>query len=334
MFNVEEILAKSDLYELVRRAGGELDNHGRCACPLHGSKNENGFSVYVKDGKQLWNCFSGSCGGGDAIAFVQAWQGMDFKHACGFLGGDVMSDPLAMAESARRRHEEAERKQAEANAKVDARRRELQQEELYLQYHERMNEWARAEWIERGVPVDWQGFYYVGGCDDKLIMYKGVEYHTPTLTIPIFDEKRNLLNIKHRLMNPPKPTDKYRPEREGLGTSPPFLAMPELGYDGGAVWVIEGEIKAMVSCIYAGNTDWQFIGVPGRTQYKSLTDKLKGKNVIVVPDPGAEKDAADFCKSVGGRWLSLPNKIDDFVLANGYDGDSFRAWERQARRIR
>ena len=334
MFNVEAILQKADLSELVRQAGGELDSHGRCACPLHGSNNTDGFSVYVKDGKQLWNCFSGSCGGGDAIAFVQQWQGLDFKRACAFLGGDVVSDPVAMAESAKRRHEEAEKREAEARAYTEARRKELQQAELHLHYHNSMTEWMKSEWERRGVPESWQGFYYLGGCPDKVIMFKGAEYHTPTLTIPIFDEQREVLNIKHRLVNPPKPTDKYRPEREGLGAFPPFLAYPEMGYDGGAIWVIEGEIKAMVSYIHANNSDWQFIGVPGRSQYKPLVEKLAGKNVIVVPDPGAEKDASDFCKAVHGRWLQLPDKIDDFILANGYDGDAFRAWEKQARRLK
>lgn len=334
MFDVSQILAKADLQELVRKAGGELDNHLRCSCPLHGGKNENGFSVYHKDGKDLWQCFSGDCGGGDAITFVQKWQGLDFKGACGFLGGDIVSDPVAMAESARLRHDEAMRKQQEAELKVEARRKELQQAELHLHYHLSMQSWARQAWEARGISEGWQNFFYVGACEDKIIQFKGQEYHTPTLTIPIFDENRNVLNIKHRLINPPKPGDKYRPEREGLGTFPPMLAIPEQGYDGAAIWIMEGEIKALVSCAIAGVPDWQFIGVPGKNQFKNITDKLKGKNVIVVPDPGAEQDAWNFCKEVGGRWLNLENKIDDFVLANGFDGDIFKAWERQARRIR
>lgn len=333
MFDVDTILKSADLPELVRKAGGQLLK-GRCACPLHGGDNDSGFSVYEKDGRDYWNCFSGSCGGGDAITFVEKWQGLDFKSACAFLGGDVASDPVKMQESASRRHEEALQRKREAELLVDARRKELQVAELHLHYHETMKDWAREMWITKGIPADWQGFYYLGACEDKVIMFQGAEYHTPSLTIPIFDEQRNVLNIKHRLVKPPKATDKYRPEKEGLGAFPPLLAMPENGYDGGAIWVLEGEVKALVTCVYAGNTDWQFIGVPGRSQYKGLIDKLKGKNIIVVPDPGAEKDAAEFCKAVNGRWLSLPDKIDDFILANGYDGDTIRSWERQARRIR
>lgn len=333
MFDIDSIIQKADLPELVRRAGGHL-NKGRCACPLHGGDNESAFTVYQKGGKDYWQCYTGPCGGGDAITFVEKWQGVDFKSACAFLGGDVVSDPVKMQESAKRRHDEALQRQHEAELQVEARRKELQIAELHLHYHETMQDWARDMWIARGIPVDWQGFFYLGACEDKAITHKGNEYHLRTLTIPIFDEARNVLNIKHRLIDPPNPKDKYRPERDGLGAFPPLLAMPENGYDGGAIWVLEGEVKAMVACVYSGIPDWQFIGVPGRSQYKGLIDKLKGKNIIVVPDPGAEKEAAEFCKAVNGRWLSLPDKIDDFILTNGYDGDAMKAWERQARRIR
>lgn len=334
MFDIDKIIQAADLRALVERAGGELDNHGRSVCPLHGGKNADGFSVYNKDGRDYWKCFSGSCGGGDVISFVQLWQGLDFKKACAFLGGDIVSDPVAMEESARKRLEAAKQREVEAQLKTEARRKELQSEELHLLYHNQMSAGMIAEWERRGLNASWRGFFCVGGCPDKKISFRGAEYHTPTLTIPIFDERRNVLNIKHRLLNPPKPTDKYRPEREGLGAFPPMLAIPEQGYDGAVIWVLEGEIKALVSCAVADTTDWQFIGVPGRSQYNSLIEKVKGKNVIVIPDPGAETDASAFCKVVNGRWLTLPDKIDDFVMANKMDGDVFRAWEKQARRIR
>ena len=332
MFNVDTILAQANLRELVAKAGGEIGSDGRCACPIHGGNDTSAFSVYVKDGRELWHCFSGSCGGGDAISFVQAWQKLDFKQACLFLGGDIASDPVAMEESARRRHDEAQRKHEETRLQVEARRKELQVAEIHLHYHNTMSEWARLEWARRGLDESWQNFYSLGGCDDKVINYKGNLYHTPSLTIPIFGEDWGVLNIKHRLMNPPTPKDKYRPEKEGLGPFPPMLGMPPQGYDGSAIWVMEGEIKAMVCCAVADHQDWQFIGVPGQSQFKSVADKIRGKNIIVVPDPGAEKEAWEFCKSVNGRFLNLGHKIDDYVIGNGFDGDMFRAWEKQARK--
>ena len=69
--NIEAILQKTDLFELVRMAGGEPDRNGRCACPIHGGKDKNNFHVYTDAGKQRWKCFSHDCGGGDALDFVQ-----------------------------------------------------------------------------------------------------------------------------------------------------------------------------------------------------------------------------------------------------------------------
>ena len=71
------------------------------------AKSTKKFVIKSKDGKQLWQCFSGVCGGGDAISFVEKWQNKDFRNACAFLGGDVLSDPVAMEKSARERHEAA-----------------------------------------------------------------------------------------------------------------------------------------------------------------------------------------------------------------------------------
>jgi hypothetical protein len=332
MFNIDEIVVKTDLSALVERAGGRPEK-GRCACPLHGGNDTSAFAIYENGGKQHWKCFSGDCGQGDVLDFVMKWQGLDFKAACEFLGGDVVSDPVAMKESAQVRHEQALQKQEAARLEVEARRKELQLAQLHLYYHEHMGDWGRAQWLSRGIDESWQRFWFLGSCDDRVIMSGGMEYHTPTLTIPILDEASILLNIKHRLINPPKKNDKYRPEREGLGAFPPFLAFPELGYSAETIFVIEGEVKAMVTASITPSAEWQFIGAPGRSNYKGLEKKLFGKNVVVVPDPGAEGDAYRFCKAVKGRWFQTPAKIDDLIVAQNYGQDWLRSVERQARKV-
>lgn len=329
-FDIESILAKTDLRELVARAGGELVKD-RSHCPIHGGHDKTGFSVYNKDGRDLWMCFSGDCGGGDAIRFVEVWQNKSFKDACSFLGGETMLDPVEMERLARERHDKAVKEREAAEAKEEARRKELQAEQRHLYYHSQLNDFFVSEWLNRGIDESWQGFFCVGGCDDFVI---NADWHTPTLTIPIYDEHYEVLNIKHRLLKPQNPKDKYRPDRPGLGAFPPFIAFPDKGYNAELYFVIEGEIKAMVTATITPDSEWQFIGVPGRSQYKGLVDKLKGKNVVVIPDPGAEKDAAEFCRSVGGRWLSLPEKVDDLIVAQGYDGQWLQTIERQARRLR
>jgi len=330
MFDVEAIRRNADLRDLVEKAGGELDAHGRGACPIHGGDNSDAFHVYEKDGKQLWKCFSADCGGGDAFAFVQAWRGWSFVKACEFLGGNVQDDPAEMKRLADERMAKAALEHEEARLKVEAARKELQVAEKHLYYHETMGEWAKQAWTERGLDESWQRFYYLGACDDFVI---GDGWHTPTLTIPIFDEERNVLNIKHRLINPQKPKDKYRPEKSGLGPFPPLLALPEMGYDGGTIIVVEGEIKAMVMWVRAENPDIQVIGVPGLSQFKSLSSRLFGKNVYVLPDPGGEKEAYEFAKSVNGSFLRLPDKPDDYVLKMNLHKDEIKALLKQARRV-
>ncbi len=330
MFDIESILKNADLRDLVEKAGGELDHNGRCSCPIHGGSNRSGFSVYHKDGKDLWQCFSGDCGGGDAISFVQVWRGWNFKQACEFLGGEVQADPAEMKRLADERAERAAAELLDKQNRMEAALRELQAAERHLYYHLNAGKWARDMWEARGLPEDWQSYYLLGGCDDFVI---GDGYHTPTLTIPILDEQQSVLNIKHRLVNPQNPNDKYRPERPGLGPFPPLLASRELGYSGETVVVVEGEIKAMVTWAFLGIPEWQAIGVPGRTQFKPLAERLKGKTVIVVPDPGAEREAYEFAKLVNGKFLRPPDKIDDYILETGLEKNGIYRLMKQARKV-
>lgn len=327
MFNVEEIINKTDLRDLVEKAGGQLKKD-RCACPVHGGHDVTGFAVYHENGRDHWKCFSGDCGGGDAIDFVMVWRGYDFKRACEFLGGQVQDDPAEMRRLADERMARAKADYEDKQKRLEAARRELQVAEIHLHYHETMGSWAKQLWMARGLDEGLQQFWTLGACDDFVI---NGDYHTPTLTIPILDEQRLLLNIKHRLLNPQKENDKYRPERSGLGAFPPFLAVPEMGYDGGLIVVTEGEIKAMVTWARLDEPDIQVIGVPGKSQFKALEPHLQGKNVVVIPDPGAEAEAATFAKCIHAKYLSIREKIDDFILQTEITTNNFYLLLKQAR---
>lgn len=338
MFDIDSILVKSDLLAYVEAAGGKPKGHGdryACACPLHGGDNPTAFSVFRKDGKLLWNCFTGDCGGGDAITFVELWQFSNiidkkerFKRACEWIGGGAIADPEALRESAERRLAQAEAEARAAKEREEARREELRTAERHVYYHKMMPEWARAMWRKRGIDDGMQDFWTLGACEDFVI---DGGYHTPTLTIPVVNRQRELMTIRHRLINPRSPKDKYRPETSGLHAHP-FFALPEMGYDGGLIWVMEGEVKAMVTWTIS-DTDWQCIGVPGQEMYSHLVPELAGKNVIVVPDPGAEKNAIEFAKKTGGRMLFIREKLDDLILETGADKNYLYALSKQTRRV-
>lgn len=334
MYNVDELIAKNDLIAFAERAGASFKKMGkeyRSHCPLHGGQDGTAFAVWDDGQKQRWKCFTDTCGQGDLIDFIRVWQHKKFADAVRFLGGDVILDPVEMERLARERHDRAVREREAAQKIEEARRKELQAEKKHLFYHNNMKQFFIDKWVERGIDESWQGFFYLGGCEDFAV---SEDWHSPTLTIPIRDENFEVLNIKHRLLNPQSPKDKYRPERSGLGRFPYFLSFPELGYSGDVVWVIEGEIKSIVSATISPNDKWQYIGVPGMSQYNRLVEKLFGKNVIVVADPNAEKEAGDFCKKVNGRFLELSDKIDDLIIAHKYDGDWLSSLEKQARRLK
>lgn len=336
--NVEAVIQKTDLIDLVRKAGGNPDNHGRCACPLHGGTDTTAFTIYVDGGKQKWKCFSGDCGGGDVYDFVMRWRDWDFKKVHAFLGGETQSDPVEMERLARERLENAQKEKIqkqkeleEKELKVEAARRELQFAKKHLFYHDSMKEWARDMWTTRGLDESMQDFFTLGACEDFVI---NDGYHTPTLTIPIFDEQNNLLNIKHRLVNPQKPSDKYRPEKSGLGAFPPLLTIPTMGYDGGLIIVVEGEIKAMVTWARLEISDFQVIGVAGKNSFNRIANEIKGKNVVVIPDPQGEKEAYELARNVGGRILEVPRKIDDYLIDTNMTSNNFYSLLKQARKVR
>lgn len=86
-----------DLPAFIERLGVRLHRYGRsyrCACPLHAGDNALAFSIYQsRSGQWRWHCFSGNCGDGDAIAFVQRYYGVGYREACQMLGVTPASTP-------------------------------------------------------------------------------------------------------------------------------------------------------------------------------------------------------------------------------------------------
>jgi len=227
------------------------------------------------------------------------------------------------------RHAQAKADLEDKERRMEAARRELQVASKHLWYHQNMQNWGRDMWIERGLDEGLQDWFTLGACDSFSV---NANYQTPTLTIPIIGDDMQLLNIKHRLIHPQKPNDKYRPETSGLGAFPPLLAVPSMGYDGDLVIVVEGEIKAMVTWSRIDTMDIQVIGVGGKDSFMRLSDKLAGKKVIVIPDPNYEKEAAALAKKLSGKILEVPMKIDDYLLETGIKGNNFHSLLRQARK--
>lgn len=107
MINVEQLLARVDLLDLVERHGVELKKSGKewtGLCPFHSERSPS-FNVVPLKG--FVHCFG--CGVNyNAIGFVMAMDGVDFITACHQLGGhDMGAQAKRAVQSAPRRLDRA-----------------------------------------------------------------------------------------------------------------------------------------------------------------------------------------------------------------------------------
>ena len=318
--NIDVILRDNDLLQLAERDGARFKKTGsgyHSACPIHKGDNQSAFSVWEEDGKQRWHCFTKNCGGGDVLDYVIARDNVDFKRACEILGGQVATpEEIKTATEERRIRAEAyeKKKRDEYQHALD----ELKQARAWEKYYQNLetNDNARQLWRNRGIPDEWQNIWQLGYCPEFTYYTDDGKHSSASLTIPIFTNDYQPVNIRHRILNPFKPNDKYRPDMPGL-KSLPFVADNDRK-DHECVLVVEGEIKAMVTYIYLDSVKWQVYGIAGKEQYRELAEKLKGRKVWLLFDPDALDQAKAAAGIIGdGRIINVPMKIDD-ALNGGY----------------
>jgi hypothetical protein len=339
MFNLDEVIRNTSLVALVEQAGVTLHRAGhewRGNCPLHGGDNPNAFVIYDSAGKERWHCFTRSeCGTGDAVDFVMKLNRCDFPTACRILGGEETADPTVITAAAIEREQRAADALREAQQIHDQALSDLRASLAWERYHDYLTGHAEARklWRERGIPDDFQNYWQLGYREMYTLTTPAGRWKTPTITMPIFGPGWELVNIRHRLLNPYNPKDKYRPELSGLGTSP-FMTDPDAGFDAENILVVEGEIKSMVTYITLDTEKYQVIGIPGKTSFKKIIESLTGKNVVICFDPDANKEAEDAARLVGGRMFSMPIKIDDAILAGALNKKMMIRMFSSARRVK
>jgi len=220
----------------------------------------------------------------------------------------------------------AERLQAEERRLEDTRNaiQLLQDEKPWIRYHRQLTPEAVGMYEARGLGEFWQEFWQLGLCENRIIFDKDGQYFSNTLTIPVFAGKDNAVNLRHRILSPRQPSDKYRPEHKGLPASL-FIADYERKLSG-RVLLVEGEFKAMTTFICADDPKLHVVGIPGKSPDLALLEQLKDcEPVYVCLDPDAydrdpkqpnapsavERVVKVFQKRC--RLLKLPEKIDDMI---------------------
>jgi hypothetical protein len=141
-----------------------------------------------------------------------------------------------------------------------------------------------------------------------------------SLTIPVF-WNGGLVDIRHRLIDPPDEGGKYRTEFPGV--VPRIYNLDRVR--GGRFLVVEGEKKTIVLESYGIPT----IGIPGADYgIKALLPHLhsckRSVGVVVGVDPGMNERAMAIAEAIAGTgartWIAdFPEKPDDFVVRYGKD---------------
>lgn len=189
---------------------------------------------------------------------------------------------------------------------------------------------ARAYWRKRGVPDAYQDYWQLGW--DPA--HRFGNHTTATATIPLFDDRWDVSNVKHRLIDPGD-CGRYRYQLAGQA-QPAFLANPG-GKSRAHVIAIEGEIKAMVVHVTLDSASTYIVGLPGTHPSADIVATLaQTDRVTLVMDPGAKRDGIRLARMIGLErvWLlETPVKIDDGILAQGMRAYDLRQLLRGAMRV-
>jgi hypothetical protein len=229
-----------------------------------------------------------------------------------------------------------ERREIEERIKCDAEKaiELLSKEQIWEQYHNNLDGKLRQYYYDKKITDYWIDYWALGYCADKTVGTKQGLWHTPTLTIPIFEAvTKRVLNIRHRLLNPNRPDDKYRPDRTGLRSAlylTNYEKQPE-----GKVLLVEGEFKAMTTFIVLDDPNISVVGIPGKMPDLAMLDQLKDCEVIYLClDPDAytvnednKISAADRLSAYfddRARIIRVPFKIDDMVIKGYLDKNSLK----------
>lgn len=320
--NIDAIRATLSLVDIAERAGCELRFvHGeyRSTCPIHHGDNKSGFAIYEKGGRMYWKCFTSDCGQGDEFDFIAALTGKKLPQILDDLDNQKPITPAQRPDDTERRLRELERKVAEQERRLS----ELEKwraSEPWQRYHDNAPLKAKEAWRQAGVPDEWQSLYRLGGTDSFSYASDNSFYTSPTLTIPIYARGWNCLTVRHRILSPAEPSDKYRPDLPGLG-SHPFICDPDLMLDLAIRYiVVEGEKKAIVTYLTLDTMGVQVIGLPGKGIWSQVAEELRGQDVTIILDPDAQDVALKMARSIGGaKVVSLPYKIDDAITAHNLD---------------
>jgi hypothetical protein len=310
----------------------KVGNSWRGICPFHGRAGSGrNFIVYTStDGIQRARCKSQGCFAGDAVDYVQAKR----------LANASVLDALTWLDG-KRGDWYSERPRVYQPTPTPPVPPGLGRQALA--YHLALDTLmtpqggsGRDWWHDQGLDDETIARYEVGICP-RCPTASHDEPDARSATIPILRDGQ-IVQIRHRLLQPADPKDKYRPEVRGQGlllfNTDSLTKLPDGEPRDGMddVLIVEGEKKTLVLERFGLGWLLPVISATGgidswasahAEQWLPLLDSAK--RVHVCFDPGmASRAAAEKTARLFGRRgciMSLPDKIDDWLLATYQAGD-------------
>lgn len=223
----------------------------------------------------------------------------------------------------------------EESERLERKIRDLQERAYWRGYHDGMSDNQRQYWRQEGISDDLQDYFQLGYTPDRTFASGDSQFHSPALTIPIFEQGWEAINIQYRIINPPAGVGKYR-FTAGL-PAPLYLTDPDNGV-GGRCLLLEGAKKAIVTYANVGHEFDSVVAVPSKAPSVELVHKLDAcDRVYLALDPDAYQDqsASRIGEILGDkvRYVHLPVKADDLFVKHGGTADTFMPYIKQATKI-
>lgn len=229
--------------------------------------------------------------------------------------------------------EEFEKWRKEQIEREEQRKREAEQaiallksQKIWEHYQTQINAWGWEVIESWGITKEYADFWKLGMIPDYTVWSSGESYHSPAISIPVWNYGWDVKNVKVRVLNPKSSHDRYRSLYK-VGADFPFVAWPELTSD--ECIVVEGEKKAMVVAEFADHK-LQVVGVPSKTpspECLKILEKFGKINLCLDPDASEEdkkgnsplKRMVHLLGKERTAVMELPGKVDDLIVYHKLD---------------
>lgn len=303
--------------------------------PLEFAALSGKVQYVVKRGVHEWSSSCPQCGGGvhkfgEPPDRFRMWTNANGKNKvfgwcrkCSYFWMPDKDNKMNKEDFERWRSEQLV---IEKQRKADAEKaiRLLQSDKLWERYHAGLTDWPRSIIREWGIMDDWADYWQLGFNPDYVVRNHEGEYHSPAITIPLWQRNGAVGNIKLRVLDPKSSTDRYR---NVYKTGLPMFFWAYRNEEHRECLLVEGEKKAMVCAQYPSARDrYQVIGLNSVTPSEDLVRELDCFDRIhLILDPDARQGKGttpqdrliDILGPKRTRFVNLPGKVDDLIVKHG-----------------